>query len=833
MTRRQTPPGLLVEQLEDRLTPAGSVIPAGQFDWTQYSPTGTLAQLVWEGQNLVYRTRANSAWYDEPVATATTFTQSQYDSRDQVEKASRSAQLVFTADGTAHVFLLDPSWVYQSNAYQTVIRHYERTAGGWKLVESITTPWLSTWGPNSLVAEAGANNTLHLMFVETYQPALGVGNQGTGIIWYATNKTGTWTFDKIADTSDLKLDVWFTGGRWAPRFLSMAIDKNNNAHVTYTPQFYIQGAFSKVYSELRYATNAGGSWHSQLVAAPPDGTGDAGLGASIAIGPDGQPAIASYFVDRYTTGSPFKSQLQYHTPDGSGGWTTQTVVNTPDGYAAADGPNYTGFSPQLYFDNQGRPNIVFTDEASQHNPVSYANEVAGQLRLATLSGGRWGTRTIYRQTDPLVNQLFYPVAATFNGQTTFAGLQAVTHLDGNNNPVTTDFALLDFGAPAGSAQPQPLPPPVSPPPVDPTPTPTSTPTPTPTPTPAPPTTAPATPMAIQPAPGPAADPNVPTPPSKPAALAVGTDAGVPATVGVYRSDGSLDFTISPFGTDFTGGARVARADVTGDGVPDVIIGSGAGMQSRVRIWDGQTRALIFDTVAFGDFSGGVVVAAGDINGDGTPDVIIGPDVGGGPRIQVWSGKTLTKLMPDFYGLPYPEFRGGLRLASADINHDGFAELVVAPGAGGGPRLTVYDGRSFTADGQPRTLVNDFFVFDESLRTGLYLTAGDVDGDGFADIVAGTGSGGGPRVRVISGADLSAGHGPVIAADFFAGSPDARGGVRVGVVDFDGDGRADVATGPGDSSVVSVYGGASVAADSALPMKQFEVFPGVAGGVFVG
>jgi hypothetical protein len=53
------------------------------------------------------------------------------------------------------------------------------------------------------------------------------------------------------------------------------------------------------------------------------------------------------------------------------------------------------------------------------------------------------------------------------------------------------------------------------------------------------------------------------------------------------------------------------------------------------------------------------------------------------------------------------------------------------------------------------------------------------------------------------------------------------------VDWDGDGRADVAAGPGDSSVVSVYGGASLAGDSPLPLQQFEVFPGFGGGVFVG
>ena len=39
-------------------------------------------------------------------------------------------------------------------------------------------------------------------------------------------------------------------------------------------------------------------------------------------------------------------------------------------------------------------------------------------------------------------------------------------------------------------------------------------------------------------------------------------------------------------------------------------------------------------------------------------------------MQVWAGGRLQKMMNDFYGIPYPDFRGGIRLASADINHDG-------------------------------------------------------------------------------------------------------------------------------------------------------------------
>jgi hypothetical protein len=325
-----------------------------------------------------------------------------------------------------------------------------------------------------------------------------------------------------------------------------------------------------------------------------------------------------------------------------------------------------------------------------------------------------------------------------------------------------------------------------------------------------------------------------TTPASPAGLAVGTDAGVRTTVAVYRADGSLDFTITPFGDTYAGGARVARADVTGDGVPDIVVGSGGQMQTRVRIWNGATRQMIFDTVPFADFSGGVVVTAGDINKDGYADVAVGPDTGGGPRLQVWSGKTLAKLMPDFYGLPYPDFRGGLRLALGDVNKDGFSDLVVAPGEGGGPRITLYNGSTLGGGKNPSVIVNDFFVFDDTLRSGLSLAAGDVDGDGYADVVAGAGVGGGPRVRVVSGYALAQGSGVYSTADFMAQNQNDRSGVRVAVRNYDGDGRNDLVVGSGAGSEVRTFTGSGVLSSATpTPVSLYDAFPGVAGGVYVG
>eukprot|EP01136_Pigoraptor_vietnamica_P042099 Opistho-1_new@15843 len=87
-------------------------------------------------------------------------------------------------------------------------------------------------------------------------------------------------------------------------------------------------------------------------------------------------------------------------------------------------------------------------------------------------------------------------------------------------------------------------------------------------------------------------------------------------------------------------------------------------------------------------------------------------------------------------------------------------MLVAAGYQGGPRVALYDGR-FVMSGTLNRLVSDFFAFDPALRNGVFAAIGDVDGDGFGDLVLGAGAGGGPAVSVISGRTLLT-RGPVPA-----------------------------------------------------------------------
>jgi len=259
------------------------------------------------------------------------------------------------------------------------------------------------------------------------------------------------------------------------------------------------------------------------------------------------------------------------------------------------------------------------------------------------------------------------------------------------------------------------------------------------------------------------------------------DAGQPPRVRVFNYGiGTVAFDFNAYDPAFRGGVRVAVGDVTGDGVPDVITAPGAGGGPHIRVFDGSTGSVVAEFYAYAPgFTGGVYVAAADVDGDGVAEIITGAGEGGGPHVKIF---TAAGAVVNEYFAYAAAFFGGVRVAGGDVNGDGIADVMTAAGPGGGPHVRVFAGAS-------QTELYGFFAYDPNFTGGVFVAAGDVTGDGAADIITGAGAGGGPHVRVFNGPT-----GVEVFGYFAYGT--FPSGVRVGATDINGDGKADVLTTPG-------------------------------------
>lgn len=277
---------------------------------------------------------------------------------------------------------------------------------------------------------------------------------------------------------------------------------------------------------------------------------------------------------------------------------------------------------------------------------------------------------------------------------------------------------------------------------------------------------------------------------------------------------AADGTLTPAGPrffpfyGFTGVVRSTIADFNGDRIADFAFATGSGVGGAVRIISGATGTdLVGPTTVLGGFQGGVFLAAGDVDRDGRAELAVSADVGGGPRVSVLKVQNGTLVLTaDFIAFESPDFRGGSRVAMADVNKDGAADLIVGAGIGGSPRVSIYDGTSLL--GTQNRLVPDFFALDSRLRSGVYVTSADLDGDGYSDVLYSTGNTGGPRVRVVSGYLLITNPGADVAtlpamADFFALDANDRAGIRLAARDLNGDGKAELLVASGAKDLPSI------------------------------
>ncbi len=257
----------------------------------------------------------------------------------------------------------------------------------------------------------------------------------------------------------------------------------------------------------------------------------------------------------------------------------------------------------------------------------------------------------------------------------------------------------------------------------------------------------------------------------------------PTLVGFNTTNNQQAFAVMPFGPLFKGGLRTATGDTNGDSVADIIVAAGPGGNSTIKIYDGKTLGVIATFQAYGGYNGAVNIAAGDLNNDGYADIITSPgSLGPTSNVKAFSGKN-GQILRSF--LAYAQgYTGGVTVAAGDVNGDGFTDIITGPQVANPPHVKVFSGQSGTT-------LQSFYAYSAAFNGGIFVASGDFNGDGFADIVTGANAGGGPHVVVVSGANPK-----LKLGSFYAYTQTFSGGVRVGAVDINGDGVPEIITGAG-------------------------------------
>lgn len=319
----------------------------------------------------------------------------------------------------------------------------------------------------------------------------------------------------------------------------------------------------------------------------------------------------------------------------------------------------------------------------------------------------------------------------------------------------------------------------------------------------------------------------------PALLATGADAGGGPHVRAFdAATGEERYSFLAYDPAFTGGVRVACGDITGDGQDDIVTAAGTGGGPHVRAFDGATGALIREFMAYDPaFRGGVYVAIADVNGDGTGDIITGPGVGGGPHVQVFGG-TDNAVLRSFYAFPRfgptPDaaFYTGATVAGGDMDGDGFAEIVAGSGPGRYSQALAFDGETGEVRVDLQPIFGGYFG-------GVFVALGDLDGDGNADLALSLGSG--QRTGEFTNTVFVTAFGGFptnnIGGISAAYDLNFHGGVRIALVDTDGDGTDEIVTAPGPGGGPQVRTFANFGQESVRDFIAYDA--AFTGGVFVG
>ena len=335
------------------------------------------------------------------------------------------------------------------------------------------------------------------------------------------------------------------------------------------------------------------------------------------------------------------------------------------------------------------------------------------------------------------------------------------------------------------------------------------------------------------------------------AVAVPGSGGQAAEVKVYDGHGDrLLATVAPF-PGYEGNVSVAMGDVDGDNVLDLIVGAGKDHAPDVVAYSGKAvggkAAFATELARFAAFdagaSGGVTVTSTQIDGKAADNIIVGSGPGSPSEVKVFAAELppTPGLAPALFAKfsPYPNDRSGVTLASGFVDFaTGRNSIVTAPGPGAPAQVKVFSfslmtplhsppagsaGRNQCKGPKEEAITSTFMPFGLGYKGGLSLATGWVTGGvgGAEAIVVGQSSGAG-AVKVYSSGSALQGGPEMYLESFMAHSAGVRFTEAASFVPFGGQSGVNVATTSTTIGADLLVSGVSQQ-DKAVQVRKYQLF----------
>lgn len=271
-------------------------------------------------------------------------------------------------------------------------------------------------------------------------------------------------------------------------------------------------------------------------------------------------------------------------------------------------------------------------------------------------------------------------------------------------------------------------------------------------------------------------------------LSVPARGGSPEVKVFDASTGKRISRFMAYSSKYRGGLSVAGGDVDRDGEPEVVVGTGTGNKPEVSVFTLRGK-LKFRFYAFpSKLRTGVNVAVADVDGNGSPEIITSPAGNYTTFVRVYqydgAQKKFTRLVE--FGALRALYKGGANISGGDLDRDGFAEVIASP--------TTFDRRGSVEVYEYDLLLStmkkrhSFSPYGSGFRNGIETTVGDVDGDGNAELIT-VPAPGATDVHAYAYVNNSTKR----LGRFFAASTSFRGGADVTSFDVNQDGKDEILT----------------------------------------